>query len=124
MRRSAGVLDDVLGAESRLAEDKVFDRSDVIVAVAPHLHGLPVSELDSAVSAVIADDRCIPLLGVAGARTQAYATAGVLAAEAHIAALATELATQPAAGRPRGPGSGGDRRRRGAPWRGDDGRAA
>jgi conjugative relaxase-like TrwC/TraI family protein len=96
----AQVLDDVLGDESRLAEEKVFDRADVIVAVAPHLHGLPVSELDNAVGAVIADDRCIPLLGVAGARTQAYATAGVLAAEAHIAALATELAVQPAAAVP------------------------
>jgi hypothetical protein len=69
----------------------------VIVAVAPHLHGLPISELDAAVAAAIADERCIPLLGVAGARTQAYATAGVLAAEAHIAALAEEVAARPGA---------------------------
>jgi hypothetical protein len=75
----------------------VFDRSDVIVAVAPYLHGLPVSELDSAVTAVIADQRCIPLLGLAGARTQAYATAAVLAAEAHIATMADELVAQLAA---------------------------
>ena len=63
----------------------------MIVAVAPHLHGLPVTELDAVVDSVIAHPDCIPLLGVAGARTQAYATAGVLAAEDHIAALAEEL---------------------------------
>jgi conjugative relaxase-like TrwC/TraI family protein len=80
-----------LGPDDRLAEVKVFDRADVIVAVAPHLHGLPVTELDSVVDAVIAHPDCIPLLGVAGARTQAYATAGVLAAEDRIAALAEEL---------------------------------
>jgi hypothetical protein len=94
----AQILDDVLGPDGRLSEEKVFDRADVIVAVAPHLHGLPVSELDAAVTAAIADERCIPLLGVAGARTQVYATASVLAAEAHIATMAEELAVQPAAG--------------------------
>jgi AAA domain len=91
------ILDDVLGPDGRLAEKKVFDRADVIVGVAPHLHGLPHSELDTAVSSVIADQRCIPLLGVAGARAQAYATAEVLAAEARLAALAEELVTQLAA---------------------------
>ena len=37
----------------------------------------------------------MPLIGVAGARTQNYATAGVLAAEARISELAATLASQP-----------------------------
>jgi len=94
---TASLVAKTLGAGSRLAEVKVFDRADVIVAVAPRLHGLPVSELDRVVDAVLAAEDCIPLIGVAGARTQTYATAGVLAAEAHISALAAELASRPAA---------------------------
>jgi len=94
---TANLVAETLGAGSRLAEAKVFDRSDVIVAVAPHLHGLPVSELDRVVDAVLAAEDCIPLIGVAGARTQTYATAGVLAAEANIALMAAELAARPAA---------------------------
>ncbi|HZQ58112.1 MAG TPA: hypothetical protein VFA84_08755, partial [Acidimicrobiales bacterium] len=68
----AGIVDRALQLDSRLSSAKVFDRSDVIVAVAPHLHGLPVSELDRVVDAVIADVRCVPLIGVVGARTQVY----------------------------------------------------
>ena len=94
---TANLVAETLGAGSRLAEVKVFDRSDVIVAVAPRLHGLPVSELDRVVELVIAHSDCVPLIGVAGARTQNYATAGVLAAEARIAELADTLAAQPAA---------------------------
>jgi hypothetical protein len=93
----ARVVDDVLALGSRLSSAKVFDRSDVIVAVAPHLHGLPVSELSRVVDAVIADVRCVPLIGVVGARTQVYATAATLAAEEHIADLASSLAEQPSA---------------------------
>jgi len=94
---TARLVAETLGVESRLAEIKVFDRSDAIVAVAPRLHGLPVSELDRVVDLVIAHAECVPLIGVAGARTQAYATFGVLAAEARIAELADTLASQPAA---------------------------
>jgi len=85
------------GTASRLNTAKVFDRADVIVAAAPHLHGLPLAELDRVVNAVIADVRCVPLIGVAGARTHAYATAATLAAEERIAELAETLATSPAA---------------------------
>jgi hypothetical protein len=50
------VLDDLagqlLGPGGRLAQDKTFTRDDVVVAVAPHLHGLPVSFLDKAVESV------------------------------------------------------------------------
>jgi len=94
---TANLVAETLGAGSRLAEVKVFDRADVIVAVARRLHGLPVSELDRVVDVVLGSEDCIPLIGVAGARTQTYATAGVLAAEAHIAAMAAELAARPAA---------------------------
>jgi conjugative relaxase-like TrwC/TraI family protein len=93
----ADIVDHVLQLDSRLSAAKVFDRSDVIVAVAPHLHGLPVLELDRVVDAVIVDVRCVPLIGVVGARTQVYATAATLAAEDHIAAVASELAGQAAA---------------------------
>lgn len=54
-----------------LTETKVFDRADVIVAVVPQLYGHSVEDLNVAVDAVIADSRCVPLLGVAGARSQA-----------------------------------------------------
>jgi len=94
---TANLVAETLGAGSRLAEVKVFDRADVIVAVASRLHGLPVPELDRVVDAVLGAQDCVPLIGVAGARTQTYATAGVLAAEAHIATLAAELAARPAA---------------------------
>ena len=40
----------------RLAGEKTFTRGDVIVAVAPHLHGLPLL-LDQAVEAVLAHMR-------------------------------------------------------------------
>ncbi len=92
----AVLIRDVLSLDSPLSRRKVFQRSDVIVAVAPHLHGLPLAELDRVVDAVIADTDCVPLLGVAGARTQPYATAAVLAAEQRIAELAETLVEQSA----------------------------
>ncbi len=42
------VATEVLSPGGRLAEQKTFTRRDVIVAVAPFLHGLPVSVLDNA----------------------------------------------------------------------------
>ena len=44
----------------RLAEEKTFTRRDVIVAVAPHLHGLPVSVLDTAVDSVLSHEQAVP----------------------------------------------------------------
>jgi conjugative relaxase-like TrwC/TraI family protein len=92
----AVLIRDTLALDGRLSRLKVFDRADVILTVAPTLHGLPLSELDRVVNAVIADAGCVPLIGVAGARTQAYATGAVLAAEAHVARLAERLAGQTA----------------------------
>ena len=47
------VADELLSPGGRLASAKTFTRDDVIVAVAPMLHGLPVSVLDSAVDRVL-----------------------------------------------------------------------
>ena len=44
---------ELLAPGGRLASEKTFTRGDVIVAVAPHLHGLPVPVLDQAVEAVV-----------------------------------------------------------------------
>lgn len=97
VERLGTIVTETLDLGGPLTEEKVFDRTDVVVAVAPHLYGHPVEDPDRAVDAVIADSRCVPLLGVEGARSQAYATAAVLAAETRIAELAEALAGQPAA---------------------------
>ena len=89
------LVDDALDGDGVLADRKVFARSDVIVALAPHLRGLPLTELDRAVDAVLADERCVQLLGVAGARTEVFCPASVLAREDEIALLAQDLATRP-----------------------------
>ena len=82
----AALAADTLGPDGRLAEIKVFTRSDVIVAVAPHLFGRHPTELARAVEAVCAHPDAIPLIGVAAARERAYAPACVLANESAIAA--------------------------------------
>ena len=38
---------ELLGPDGRLAQAKTFTRGDVIIAAAPHLHGLPLSVLDT-----------------------------------------------------------------------------
>ncbi len=76
----------VLGPTGRLAEQKVFSRRDVIVAVAPDLFGLDPAVLDAVVDRVLADPLAIPLIGVAGAKERAYASACVIATEHAIAA--------------------------------------
>ena len=59
----------------RLAAEKTFTCGDVIVAVAPMLHGLPVSVLDSAVEKVLPTSRHVALPPVAGAREPVWAAA-------------------------------------------------
>jgi conjugative relaxase-like TrwC/TraI family protein len=86
--RLAGEL---LGPGGRLAGEKTFTRGDVIVAVAPHLHGLPLSALDAAVDAVVAHHDAVRLPAVAGAREEVWSAACVLADEARIAGLAEIL---------------------------------
>ncbi len=83
---------ELLGPGGRLAGEKTFDRAEVIVAVAPHLHGLPLPALDDAVEAVLAHRDAVRLLAVTGAREAVWAAASVLADEERIAAVADRLA--------------------------------
>lgn len=89
------VAEELLGAGGRLSEDKTFTRRDVIVAVAPHLFGLPVSVLDKAIEAVLSHELAVELPPVAGARERVWAPACVLEDEARIAELAERLARLP-----------------------------
>ena len=92
------VLDDLAGQllapGGRLAQDKTITRDDVVVAVAPHLHGLPVSVLDRAVEAVLSHDNALALPMVAGAREPVWAAACVVEDERHIAELADALSVR------------------------------
>ena len=69
----------------------------MIVAVAPHLHGLSVPVLDEAVDAVLAHPQAVRLPVVVGAREPVWAAACVLADEERIAVLAEALASRPGA---------------------------
>lgn len=86
------VAAELLGPGGRLAEDKTFSRSDVVVAVVPYLFGLSVSALDEAVERVLSHDLAVELPAVAGAREPVWAAACVLEDEARIAELAEKLA--------------------------------
>ncbi|MGD0595859.1 MAG: MobF family relaxase, partial [Acidimicrobiales bacterium] len=86
-----GLAAELLGPGGRLAGEKTFTRGDVIMAVAPHLHGLPLSVLDEAVGTVLAHDEAVALPAVAGCREQVWAARCVLADEQRIAELAERL---------------------------------
>jgi hypothetical protein len=60
---------ELLAPGGRLAGEKTSTRADVIVAVAPYLHGLPVPVLDAAVDAVLAHPDAVRLRAVTGAST-------------------------------------------------------
>jgi len=92
-REIAELADRVLGVESPLARRKVFTRSDLIVALAPALHGQDPAELRRVVGAVLASRGVLPLLAVDGARERAYCPAHVLATEHAIALAVDHLAT-------------------------------
>ncbi|MHB8456247.1 MAG: MobF family relaxase, partial [Acidimicrobiales bacterium] len=64
---------DLLAAGRPLASEKIFTRADVIVAAAPHLHGLPSSLLDEAVTAVLGHADAIRLPHVTGRREEGWA---------------------------------------------------
>ncbi|HWG75151.1 MAG TPA: AAA family ATPase [Acidimicrobiales bacterium] len=91
------LVGEVLGVGGRLAGEKAFSRADVVVAVAPHLHGLALSALDEAVDAVLAHPQAVRLPVVAGAREPVWAAACVLADEERIAVLAEALGGRPGA---------------------------
>jgi conjugative relaxase-like TrwC/TraI family protein len=82
---------ELLGPGGRLAEAKTFSRGDAIIAVAPHLHGLPLSVLDQAVETVLSNDDAVALPTVTGGREQVWAARCVLADEERIAELAERL---------------------------------
>ncbi|HXW79961.1 MAG TPA: MobF family relaxase, partial [Acidimicrobiales bacterium] len=86
------LADELLASGGGLAAAKTFDRRDVVVAVAPLLHGLPVSYLDSAVDRVLSHEHAIALPPVAGAREPVWAAACVLEDERRVAELARALA--------------------------------
>src|SRR5918997_2378302 len=75
-----------LAPDGPLAARKVFSRRDVIVAVAPQLYGRDPGELGRVVERTLADPEAVPLLRVAGAHEQAFATALTIAREQAIAA--------------------------------------
>jgi uncharacterized protein (DUF2384 family) len=60
---------ELLGPDGRLASEKTFTRGEVIIAAAPHLHGLPVSVLDQVVETVLANDDAVALPAVTGSRS-------------------------------------------------------
>ncbi len=86
------LADELLGPGGRLAAEKTFDLRDTVVAVAPLLHGLPVSMLDTAVQKLLSDERAVALPAVAGARGPVWAAACVLEDERRVAELADQLA--------------------------------
>jgi hypothetical protein len=87
-----GMAEELLAPGGRLASEKTFTRDDVVVAVAPMLHGLPVSIVDTAVDRVLSHEQAIALPLVTGAREPVWAAACVVEDERRIAALADVLA--------------------------------
>jgi conjugative relaxase-like TrwC/TraI family protein len=85
----------LLGPEGRLSAEKTFTRADVMVAVAPHLHGLPVSVLHDAVAAALRHPDAVPLPAITGARERVWAAACVLIDEERVAELAALLCERP-----------------------------
>jgi conjugative relaxase-like TrwC/TraI family protein len=90
-----------LGPSGRLAQQKVFTRADVAVALGPLLFGFAPRELLHAVEAVCGHPDAVALLGVKTAREQAYAPACAIATESAIAlkvALQADRTGAPAVG--------------------------
>ena len=86
---------EVLDVDGRLlANHKIFTRTQLVAELAPHLYGRDPSELDRVLEHVVTSRAVVPLIGVAGAREQAYTTVEVLTAEATIAQVVETLATR------------------------------
>jgi uncharacterized protein with GYD domain len=77
-----------------LAHHKAFTRTNLIAELAPRLYGRDPAELDRVLAHILGSREVVPLIGVAGAREQAYTTARVLTTEATIAQVVDRLATQ------------------------------
>jgi conjugative relaxase-like TrwC/TraI family protein len=72
---------EALGPDGVLSERKVFAKRDVIVATVPHIYGMHSTELPKVIDRVLQDPDAVPLVGVARASEQPFATASVLATE-------------------------------------------
>ncbi len=84
---------DVLDVDGSLTtRSKVFTRTRLVAEVAPRLYGADPAELDRVTDRILASRAVVPLVGVAGAHEQAYATAEVLANEQAIAHTVESLA--------------------------------
>jgi conjugative relaxase-like TrwC/TraI family protein len=90
----AELVDWAMRPDGELARGKVFNRAEVIVAVAPRLFGRPTDDLGRVIEAVLAHPEVLPMLGVAGARVRHYTLASVVAAEQAIAAAVADGATR------------------------------
>ena len=76
---------ELLAPAGRLAARKIFDRQAVVVAVTPHLYGLPSTEATRVVDAALADSEAVPLIPISGARERVYSTATVIGTEQALA---------------------------------------
>ncbi len=87
---------EVLDVDGRLlANHKIFTRTQLIAELAPRLYGRDPAELDRVLEHITASRGIVPLIGVTGAREQAYTTVEVLTAEATIAGVVETLTTLP-----------------------------
>ena len=87
---------EVLDVDGRLlANHKIFTRTQLIAELAPRLYGRDPAELDGVLDHIVTSRAVVPLIGVTGAREQAYTTVEVLTAEATIAGVVETLATRP-----------------------------
>jgi hypothetical protein len=86
---------EVLDIDGRLlANHKVFTRTNLIAEVTPRLYGRDPAELDRVLDHLIGSRDVVPLIGVAGAREQAFTTAQILITEATIAYAVERLANR------------------------------
>jgi hypothetical protein len=76
-RQRAALAGHALGPSGRLAEQKVFTRADVAVALGPLMFGCAPRELLRAIEAVCGHPDAVALIDVRAAREQAYAPACV-----------------------------------------------
>jgi hypothetical protein len=77
-----------------LARWKVFGRARLVAEIAPRLYGHHPGELDRVVDRILASELVVPLIGVAGACEQPYATTAVLATEHTIAGTLERVTTR------------------------------
>jgi conjugative relaxase-like TrwC/TraI family protein len=89
------LAEQVLDVDGRLlANHKSFTRTQLIAELAPRLYGQAPAELDRVLEHITASAAVVPLIGVTGAREQAFTTVEVLTAEQTIASVVETLAAR------------------------------